>query len=138
MTTKSENTNTIKSGSLAGKTLWGAIIFLALPILIQQFLIACVGLADKMFAGSLPDDIVLPSLDAIGIGSYIGWFISIAVSGVGIGAQALIARSMGSGDVLQANEVLGQSIALAFIWGIVVSVGLWFFAEPLGKLCQLS
>ncbi|MCH2147438.1 MAG: MATE family efflux transporter, partial [Phycisphaerales bacterium] len=128
----------IKSGSLAGKTMWGAILFLALPILVQQFLIACVGLADKMFAGALPEDIVLPSLDAIGIGSYIGWFISIAVSGVGIGAQALIARSMGSGDVAQGNRVLGQSITLAFFWGIVVAIGLWFFAAPLGALCQLS
>ena len=118
--------------------MWGAIIFLALPILIQQFLIACVGLADKIFAGSLPEDIVLPSLDAIGIGSYIGWFISIAVSGVGIGAQALIARSMGSGDIVQGNRVLGQSMALAFFWGIVVAIGLWFFAAPLGVLCQLS
>lgn len=138
MTAQSDNDNLIKSGSLAGKTMWGAIIFLALPILIQQFLIACVGLADKMFAGALPEDIVLPSLDAIGIGSYIGWFISIAVSGVGIGAQALIARSMGSGDIVQGNRVLGQSITLAFIWGIVVAIGLWFFAAPLGVLCQLS
>ena len=138
MTAQSDNDNLIKSGSLAGKTLWGAIIFLALPILIQQFLIACVGLADKMFAGALPEEIVLPSLDAIGIGSYIGWFISIAVSGVGIGAQALIARSMGSGDVVQGNRVLGQSITLAFFWGIVVAIGLWFFAAPLGVLCQLS
>ncbi|MEE2819589.1 MAG: MATE family efflux transporter [Planctomycetota bacterium] len=138
MTAQSDNDNLIKSGSLAGKTMWGAIIFLALPILIQQFLIACVGLADKMFAGALPVDIVLPSLDAIGIGSYIGWFISIAVSGVGIGAQALIARSMGSGDIVQGNRVLGQSITLAFIWGIVVAIALWFFAAPLGVLCQLS
>ncbi|MBN42068.1 MAG: hypothetical protein CL573_01110 [Alphaproteobacteria bacterium] len=138
MTAQSDNDNLIKSGSLAGKTLWGAIIFLALPILVQQFLIACVGLADKMFAGALPEEIVLPSLDAIGIGSYIGWFISIAVSGVGIGAQALIARSMGSGDVVQGNRVLGQSITLALFWGIVVAIGLWFFAAPLGVLCQLS
>ncbi len=138
MTAQSDNDSLIKSGSLAGKTMWGAIVFLALPILVQQFLIACVGLADKMFAGALPEDIVLPSLDAIGIGSYIGWFISIAVSGVGIGAQALIARSMGSGDVAQGNRVLGQSITLAFFWGIVVAIGLWFFAAPLGALCQLS
>ncbi len=138
MTDRSDNDNLIKSGSLAGKTMWGAIIFLALPILLQQLLIAFVGLADKMFAGALPEDIVLPSLDAIGIGSYIGWFISIAVSGVGIGAQALIARSMGAGDVMQGNRVLGQSMTLAFIWGIVVAIALWFFAAPLGVLCQLS
>ena len=118
--------------------MWGAIWFLAIPILIQQILVATVGLADKIFAGALPDEIVLPAMDAIGIGSYIGWFIAIAVSGVGIGAQALIARSMGSGDVESGGKVLGQSLTLAFVWGIIVGVGLWFGAVPLGELCQLS
>ena len=118
--------------------MWGAIWFLAIPILIQQILIATVGLADKVFAGALPEEVVLPAMDAIGIGSYIGWFISIAVSGVGIGAQALIARAMGSGDVDIGRKVLGQSLMLAFFWGTIVAVGLWFAAEPLGELCQLS
>jgi len=128
----------IRSGSLVGKTMWGAIWFLAIPILIQQILVACVGLADKIFAGALPNDVVLPAMDAIGIGSYIGWFIAIAVSGVGIGAQALIARAMGSGKVEDAHKILGQSMTLAFFWGAIVGVVLWFTAKPLGDLCQLS
>ncbi len=128
----------IRSGSLAGKTMWGAIWFLAIPILIQQILVACVGLADKIFAGALPENVVLPAMDAIGIGSYIGWFIAIAVSGVGIGAQALIARAMGGGNVADGHKVLGQSLVLAFFWGGIVGGVLWFFAAPLGDLCQLS
>jgi len=133
-----EPAGAIRSGSLAGKTMWAAIWFLAIPILIQQILVACVGLADKIFAGALPNEIVLATMDAIGIGSYIGWFIAIAVSGVGIGAQALIARSMGSGNVEEGHKILGQSLTLAFLWGIVVGIALWFFAAPLGDLCQLS
>lgn len=133
-----ETAGTIQSGSLAGKSMSAAIWMLAMPILIQQILVACVGLADKMFAGALPEAIVLPAMDAIGIGSYIGWFIAIAVSGVGVGGQALIARAMGGGHKMMAGEVLGQSIVLAGVWGIVVAAGLWFVAEPLGDLCQLS
>jgi putative MATE family efflux protein len=133
-----ESTGSIRSGSLAGKTMWAAIWFLAVPVLIQQILIACVGLADKIFAGALPQEIVLSTMDAIGIGSYIGWFIAIAVSGVGIGAQALIARAMGSGNTQEGHKVLGQSLTLAFLWGIVVGVALWVFAGPIGDLCQLS
>ena len=64
-----EPVGAIRSGSLAGKTMWGAIWFLAIPILIQQILIAMVGLADKIFSGALPEEIVLPAMDAIGIGS---------------------------------------------------------------------
>jgi putative MATE family efflux protein len=115
-----------------------AIWILAMPILVQQILVACVGLADKMFAGALPQSVVLPAMDAIGIGSYIGWFIAIAVSGVGVGGQALIARAMGGGKKQMASDVLGQSIVLAGLWGIVVGVGLWFVASPLGDMCQLS
>jgi putative MATE family efflux protein len=133
-----EPVGSIRSGSLAGKTMWGAIWFLAIPILIQQILVATVGLADKMFAGALPEHVVIPAMDAIGIGSYIGWFIAIAVSGVGIGAQALIARAMGSGDTALGEKTVAQSLILAFVWGAVVAWALWFFAEPLGELCKLS
>ncbi len=133
-----EPVGSIRSGSLAGKTMWAAIWFLAIPILIQQILVASVGLADKIFAGALPEAVVLPAMDAIGIGSYIGWFIAIAVSGVGIGAQALIARAMGSGDIALGEKALGQSLTLAFLWGFVVALGLWFGAPMLGEFCQLS
>ena len=133
-----EPAGSIRSGSLVGKSMWAAIWFLAIPILIQQILVACVGLADKIFAGALPEEVVLPAMDAIGIGSYIGWFIAIAMSGVGIGAQALISRAMGSGDTQQGHKVLGQSLVLAFFWGIVIAVALWWFAKPLGDFCQLS
>ena len=44
----------IRSGKLAGRTMWSAIRFLAIPILLQQLVAACVGLVDKMIAGSLP------------------------------------------------------------------------------------
>ena len=135
---KKTQSGEIQNGSLAGKTMWAAIWFLAIPILIQQILVATVGLADKMFAGALPEDIVLPAMDAIGIGSYIGWFISIAVSGVGIGAQALIARAMGRGDVEFGQRAVAQSLILALIWGIVVAIALWMLADSIGDLCQLS
>ncbi len=133
-----EPVGAIRGGSLAGKTMWAAIWLLAIPILVQQILVATVGLADKIFAGALPAEVVLPAMDAIGIGSYIGWFIAIAVSGVGIGAQALIARAMGCGDVASSEKVLGQSLMLAFVWGSIVAVALWFGAVPLGELCHLS
>ncbi len=128
----------IKAGSLVGRSLPMAIWLLAAPILVQQFLAACVGLADKVMAGGLPDWVVLPAMDAIGIGSYVGWFIAIAASGIGIGGQALIARAMGSGDRDLAHRALGQSMLLAGGWGILVGIALWFAASPLAVLTELS
>ncbi|MEL7066458.1 MAG: hypothetical protein AAGK24_03410, partial [Planctomycetota bacterium] len=75
----------IRSGKLAGLSTFGAIRVVALPVLLQQFLQAMVGMVDKMLAGRLPENQVLAALDAIGIGSFVGWFIGIAMAALGVG-----------------------------------------------------
>ncbi|MDA0802734.1 MAG: MATE family efflux transporter [Planctomycetota bacterium] len=128
----------IRSGKLAGKSLESAIWILALPVLLQQLLAAAVGLVDKMLAGAIPDPVGVPALDAIGIGSYIGWFIGIAMTGLGVGTQAIIARSMGSGDTREANLASGQSIVLSLLWGTLVGAGVWLAIDPLMGVIELS
>jgi putative MATE family efflux protein len=128
----------IKSGKLAGRTLKSAIWIVAMPVLLQQTFAATVGLFDKILAGSLPSEIVVPAMDGIGIGSYISWFVGIAMSGLGIGAQAIIARAMGSGDIRDAREAGGQSLSLAMIWGAIVGALLWLLITPLASISSLS
>ena len=118
--------------------MWSGIWILALPVLLQQMLVASVGLVDKMLGGSLPESIVIPAMDGLSIGSYIGWFISIAMTGLGIGGQALIARAMGANDPSTSHQALGTAIVLAFVWGICVAAGLWFIIEPLCHLVKLD
>ncbi|MCH6550444.1 MAG: hypothetical protein IH804_00315, partial [Planctomycetes bacterium] len=67
----------IRSGKLAGKSMWAAIWILALPVLLQQMMSAFIGLVDTILAGQLPEAIVVAALDAVGIGSYVTWFILI-------------------------------------------------------------
>lgn len=128
----------IRSGKLAGKSMWTAIWILALPVLLQQAMAAMVGMVDKLLAGNLPEGVVVPSMDAIGVGAYVVWFIGIAMSGLGLGGQAIIARAMGRGDVREAHETLGQSLMISVIWGALVGVGMWLLAEPLARFCRLS
>lgn len=128
---------TIQSGKLAGLSMRRAIWVLAFPILLQQLVAACVGLVDKMIAGSLPGETVVPALDGIGIGAYVGWFIGIAMSGLGVGAQAIIARAMGAGRAHEGEEACGQSITLSLIWGAVIGAILWFAVEPLAHISGL-
>ncbi len=128
----------IRSGKLAGKTMWQAIWILALPVLLQQMLQACVGLVDKMLAGNLPKAIVVPAMDAIGIGSYVGWLIGVAMAGLGIGGQALIARAIGSGNLERGGKALGQAMMLSVWWGALVGVVMWFGAGTLASICELT
>lgn len=128
----------IKSGKLAGLTMWGAIWTLAIPVLIQQTMQAMVGMADKVFAGQLPQEMVKPALDAVGVGAYVNWFMGVALTGLGIGGQALIARAMGSGNSRESHKALGQAMTLSIIWGAVVGVILWFIVDPLSHMCGLN
>ncbi|TVQ52048.1 MAG: MATE family efflux transporter [Phycisphaerales bacterium] len=135
---KADASGTIQSGKLAGRTMWGAIWILAMPVLLQQTMQACVGLADKIFAGRLPQEMIRPGLDAVGVGSYIGWFVAIAMAGLGIGGQAIIARAMGGGRSEEAQTALGEAISLSLIWGALVGVVLWFGVIPLATMTGLT
>ena len=128
----------IRSGRLAGKTMWAAIGILAIPVLLQQTLTAFVGLVDKMLSGSLPDAIVIPAMDGVGIGSFVGWFVSIALGGLGLGGQALIARAMGRGDDEESQRSLGTTMALGLGWSTLVGLAMWMLVEPLARATELT
>ncbi len=115
-----------------------AILVLALPVMIQQLLQAFVGMTDKLLAGHLPADARVAALDAIGIGSYMGWFIGIAMSGLGIGGQAIIARAMGAGDKPLARHALGQAMGVSFGWGAAVGALLYFVAPAVATMTKLT
>jgi putative MATE family efflux protein len=128
----------IKAGRLAGKSMSQAIWILALPVLLQQTMAAGVGFVDKLLAGNLPEAIARPAMDGVGIGSFVGWFIGIAMTGLGVGGQAIIARGMGSGDLRESQRALGQSVILSVTWGAAVAVLMIVLAEPLARYSNLS
>jgi len=128
----------IRSGKLAGRSMWSAIAIVALPVLLQQFMQACVGLVDKLLGGHLPADISRQALDGLGLGTFVGWFVNIALMGLGVGGQAIIARSMGAGDRPEGAAALGQSMTLSILWGIAVGAIMWFLAAPLAAYSGLT
>ena len=133
-----EEEGVIRAGRLAGKGMSQAIWILAMPVLLQQTMAAGVGFVDKLLAGNLPDAVARPGMDGIGIGSFVGWFIGIAMTGLGVGGQAIIARGMGSGDLRESHRALGQSMNLSLAWGALVAILMIVLAEPLARYSNLS
>ncbi|MSR41138.1 MAG: MATE family efflux transporter [Phycisphaerales bacterium] len=133
-----EESGRIKSGKLAGKSMHEAIWILAIPILLQQTMAAGVGFVDKLIAGNLPHEIARSAMDGVGLGSFVGWFIGIAMAGLGVGGQVIISRSMGSGDRHEGERALGQSMLLSLAWGIFVAITMASIAEPLAQFSNLS
>jgi len=121
-----------------GRSLLAGILIVGLPVLMQQILGATVGLFDKMLAGGLDEAIVLPAMDGLGVGSYVGWFIGISMSGLGIGGQAIVARAIGRGDVAEAEQALGQAMVMSVAWGALVGVVFWWLAAPLATVCGVT
>lgn len=124
----------LRSGRLAGLSMWRAVWVLAWPVTLESFLNSLVGLTDTKLAAGLG----VAETDAIGGASYIMWFIGLIVMSLGIGATALIARSIGRGRVGVANAVLGQATTLAWVSGIGVGALVMFLAAPVAWLLNMS
>jgi len=81
----------LRSGRLAGLSMWGAIAILSWPILTESVLNSLVGLVDTTLASQISE----AATDAIGVASYFAWFISLVAMALATGATALVSRSVG-------------------------------------------
>lgn len=125
-----------KSGRLAGRTLGPALLILAWPVLAESFLNSLVGLVDTTLAAGLDDGEA--AADAIGGASYIMWFIGLVVMALGVGATALVARSVGKGRLAVARTVIGQTATLSIIAGVVVGVAVYMVSPFVAAFLNMS
>ena len=119
----------IRTGRLAGLTLGAAIWVLSWPIMAQSFLDALLGTVDTAIAARLG----VEETDAVGLSTYIMWLTGVITMSVAIGATALISRAVGGGHRGRANDVLGQSMTLAGIIGVLAGIVMALAAPFIGR-----
>ncbi len=124
----------LRSGRLAGLTMWAAIWVVSWPVLAESFLTWLVGAVDTVVAAGLSRD----ATDAIGGAAYIAWLMGMVGLALGIGANALVARSVGRGRLAVANAAVGQAVLVSLSLGVVVGLAVAVLAEPLGRLLGLE
>lgn len=124
----------LKAGRLAGLSMRRAIAVLAWPIFVQAFLQALVGLTDTFLAANISED----ATDAIGGAAYIIWLVGVVVMAIGVGATAVISRSVGGRRLAVANAALGQAIILAIVGGGIMGIVVALGAGPASHLMSLS
>ncbi len=125
-----------RSGKLKGLTMGAAIFVLAWPVVLESFLNSLVGLVDTKLSASLTNGEA--ATDAIGGASYIMWLIGLIIMAIGVGATALIARSVGKGRLGVANVVLGQALTLSLIAGVVIGFLVYFLSSPITQLLNMT
>lgn len=102
------------------------VLRLAMPSAGEMLLGMLVGLVNTYLVGHLG----AASLTAVGLGVQVSMAAMVLFSAVGTGATAVTARMVGAEDVKGANRVVAQSVLIAFLCGVVSSLGLFIFAEP--------
>src|SRR4051794_8904869 len=92
------------------------LLWLAAPIVVEQFLSMGVGLTDVYLAGHLGRQAAAATA-AVGSVSYILWLIGLIAGAIGTGSTALIARATGARHRSLANSVCGQTVTAAVLAG---------------------
>lgn len=124
----------LKSGRLAGLSLYAAIWTVGWPVLVDSVLNSLVGLTDTMVAAAISE----AATDAIGNAMYILWFTGLFMIALDVGATALISRSVGAGRMAVANAAVGQAMILAVTLGTAVGLMLLVLAGPISHVMGLS
>src|SRR2546425_6972858 len=99
------------------RVLLAQLLWLALPILVEQLLSMGVGLTDVYLAGHLRTQAAAATA-AVGSVSYILWLIGLIAGAIGTGSTALIARATGARHRSLANSVCGQTVIAAVVTGV--------------------
>ena len=109
-----------------GKLLFG----MALPAIISMLIESLYNIVDSVFVAQYDN----AALDAIGIARPIIMIIISTAIGIGVGANAYVARQLGFGDREKANQVAKTAMILAAVAGLLFFALSWFIATPFAKL----
>lgn len=110
------------------------ILFLALPVLAEQFLNFLVGFVDTFLSGRIS----MAATSAIGAAAYVNWLAELIFSLVATGTTALVARHWGAGQRDSASQIATSSISLALGMGVAAAAALYLVAPVFGEFLKLD
>jgi putative MATE family efflux protein len=94
------------------------MIWLTLPVLVEQILHILVGFTDLWLTGNfLPGEAYVAAMTLM---IYALWLVGNVFGFVALGSTALVARFVGARDQAMANRVMNQSITAGMFWAVVL------------------
>ena len=103
------------------------VLTLAWPSVMEQSLVTLIGLVDAYIVGHLG----AAALAGVGLGGQVLNLTAALFSAVGVGATALIARSIGAQEPEEANRLARQAFVLALVVGLLAAAIAFVFAVPI-------
>lgn len=117
----------------------GSVLAMSLPAIFEQLVQATIGLTDTLVAGHLPGDAseVAAASAAVGVMAYLQWMAAILNSAFGVGATAIVSRSIGARRYRVANRVAGTAVSSAMVVSAGLAALLFVFASPVSTIAGL-
>ena len=104
-----------------------AMMAIALPIALQNLITSSLNMVDTLMISSLGE----ASIAAVGLANQIFFFYTIINFGIHSGSSIFISQYWGKEDVKNIRRILGISLFLTTIAGIVFTIGGFFFPRVL-------
>jgi putative MATE family efflux protein len=94
------------------------MLWLTLPVLVEQLLHTLVGFTDLWLTGNfLPDEAYVAAMTLM---IYALWLVGNVFGVVALGSAAMVARFVGARDHEMANRVMNQSILTGLVWALLL------------------
>ncbi len=132
MTNQKTNDNDFSQGSIIG-----AILMLALPMTLAQFVNVLYNIVDRIYIGRLPENATL-SLTGLGLCLPIISMVIAFANLFGMGGAPLCSIERGRGNKAEAEAIMGNSFVMLVGTGIVLTVLGLVFKRPMLYLIGAS
>ncbi len=107
-----------------------AMLAIALPIALQNLIASSINMLDTLMITSLGE----ASLAAVGLANQVFFFYSVTVFGIATGSSVFIAQFWGKRDRENIKRVLGVSLTVGLILGIIFTVAAIAFPENIMRI----
>jgi putative MATE family efflux protein len=117
------------------RSLFGAMLFLALPVLAEESLMLLVGWTDWWLTGHfVPGDAAKAAMSLM---AYTMWLIPSLFAAISIGATAMVARYVGAQDPQFANRCANQAMLLGLLLSVFITMIAFLYQREFIALMQL-
>lgn len=116
--------------SFKNKDFFKALISIALPITLQNLVASSVNMLDTLMITSLGKE----SLAAVGLANQVFFFYSVTIFGVATGSSIFIAQFWGKKDTMNIKRILGVSLTIASVLGMIFTLAALFMPEQIMRI----